>query len=86
MRKLHPGARSMYSRAANQKRESGSSGHVFRWEVLNDGNDALLLSGKYSGKRLSELVESEDGRNYLGWVYQAAPDKLRNLIEGFFDG
>jgi len=51
-----------------------------------DGNDAVLLFGAQKGKKISELIESVEGKNYLIWILEKEfPDELQNLIRKLWD-
>ena len=55
------------------------------YEVV-DGNDAVLLFGAHRGKKISELVGSAEGKNYLIWVLEKKfPEELQNLIRKWWD-
>lgn len=75
---MHPVA------AENARRDAGKSAGKFSWDVLDQGNDARLRFGKHAGKTVSELVETDEGKEYLAWAYRVGPEGLRNIIEGYF--
>lgn len=56
-----------------------------RYNVVGapEGDDAILLFGKYRGQKVSRLVvESPEGRDYLRWVMREEfPDELKTIIE-----
>ena len=52
------------------------------YRIIEDGADAVFLSGEYSGKKVSDVwAASEEGRDYLfSQVYKTDPD-MRVIIE-----
>jgi hypothetical protein len=39
-----------------------------KYSISSNGEDALLLFGKFRGSRVSELVNKARGRSYLKWI------------------
>lgn len=79
-RKLSPAAE------AQADHDAASTGQMqVLWAALGNGADARLLNGKCQGKRVSELVLSATGRDYLGWLWRTGPAPLRKIIEGYFE-
>jgi hypothetical protein len=85
-RRLHWLAEEQAERELQTQRGQGDQGHNFAWKVIDDGNDAVLLSGKMQGSTVRELVATEEGKRYLAWVYQCGPAELRRIVEGYFEG
>jgi len=55
------------------------------YEVV-DGNDAVLLFGAQKGKKISDLISSAEGKNYLIWIMEKEfPKELQDLIRKWWD-
>ncbi len=55
------------------------------YEVV-DGNDAVLLFGAQKGKKISDLIGSAEGKNYLIWILEKEfPEELQNIIRKWWD-
>lgn len=39
-----------------------------KYSISAEGDDALLLFGKFRGNRVSELINTARGRSYLKWI------------------
>jgi hypothetical protein len=47
-------------------------------------NDLVLKSGRFVDKRISELVKTVEGRDYVGELWENAPNEMRDVIRRFF--
>lgn len=84
-RTMHSTAKAMAHMDSGQSNGVGNTGQKFRWEVLDNGNDARFLFGKHKDSTVGALVQTDVGKEYLSWVYRVGPEKLRSIIEGFFE-
>jgi len=72
-------------KSQSSKPKQNSPG-LLRYEVLDEGSDARMLSGKWSGSLISELINTSKGRPYLGWIFTLeGVDDLKLVIERVFD-
>jgi uncharacterized protein (DUF3820 family) len=47
-----------------------------------DGSDATMLVGKFTGSRISDLVKSSEGRQYVRWITKEDwPDDLKVICK-----
>jgi hypothetical protein len=51
--------------------------------VIDD--DAMLKNGRYSGKKVSEIVSTVEGRDFLGGLWRTASPDLQKVIKKWFD-
>jgi len=49
------------------------------------GNDALIANGRFPNKKISELVKTTEGRDYLGTLWKVANSELQKVIGFQFD-
>jgi hypothetical protein len=54
-------------------------------QYLLEEGDATLLNGRYPQKRISEIVTTEEGRDYLGGIFRNAGTELQRIITAWFD-
>jgi hypothetical protein len=48
--------------------------------------DAELLFGAHKGEKISEMIETSDGKNYLIWIMSTDfPDELVKIIKYIWD-
>ena len=66
------------------KPEEQSSGKGLQFVILPDGTDAKFLTGVNSGRWVSELVKTVEGRDFLGAVWKSGKRDLQNVIRRFF--
>jgi hypothetical protein len=51
-----------------------------------DGNDAVLLFGAQKGSKISDLIKTVEGKNYLIWILEKEfPKELQDLIRKWWD-
>ena len=49
-------------------------------------NDAEILFGKYKGEKITQMIKTSDGRNYLIWLMSTDfPDELLKIIKNIWD-
>jgi hypothetical protein len=48
-------------------------------------DDAVLITGRFPQKRVSEIVLSKEGKDYLGGIYRNAGSELQRIITFWFD-
>ena len=55
---------------------------VHRYKINTDGDDAILLFGKFSGKLVSQMVRASRSKRYLKWLLRQDnfPDDLKNVV------
>jgi len=51
--------------------------------VLED-DDLILKAGRFVDKRVSELVKTVEGRDYIGEMWENAPPEVRDVIRRYF--
>lgn len=59
-------------------RENGED----QYTLLAD--DLLMRSGTFAGKRVSELVQTVQGRDYVGRLWRSANAEMKNVIRRYF--
>jgi len=47
-------------------------------------DDAVLLDGRFKDKRVSELINSVEGRDYLGDIWNSSSEELRVVLRKVF--
>lgn len=53
-----------------------------QYTLLSD--DLLIRNGTFAGKRVSELVLTVQGRDYVGRLWRSANTEMRNVIRRYF--
>lgn len=53
-----------------------------QYTLMSD--DILIQNGTYAGKRISELVKTVAGRDYVGHMWKAANKEMRDVIRRYF--
>ncbi len=66
----------------NGKMERKNEAKGSRWRSIKGGTDAVLLFGKFRGRKVSEMVKEPDGYSYLEWIMteDSFPLELRRII------
>jgi hypothetical protein len=55
-------------------------------QFMIEGTDAMLVTGRFPQKKISELIKTVEGRDYLGTLWRTVPSDLRNIIRTHFGG
>ena len=55
-------------------------------QFVIEGNDARFENGRFASKRVSELVKTPEGRDWLGGLWRIAHRDLQAVIKVQFDG
>jgi hypothetical protein len=50
-----------------------------------EGIDATILNGRFQQKRVSELIKTSEGKDYLGSLWRVAHPDLQRVIKAQFD-
>ena len=53
-----------------------------RYSLLSD--DLLIRGGRFSDRRVSELVRTVEGRDFVGQLWKLANAEMRNVIRLYF--
>lgn len=53
-----------------------------QYTLMSD--DILIRSGKHSGKRVSELIQTVQGRDFVGRMWRSANTEMRAVIRRYF--
>jgi hypothetical protein len=56
-----------------------------QYAIVDNGQDAYLKDGDHKDEKISDLVKSPSGRDYLGSIFHLAPKDLRVVIVRWFD-
>lgn len=58
-----------------------------KYEIIGDGEDAILKFGRYNGEHLTHMVTTPDGYSYIEWMLnQDFPRELLDIIENLLEG
>jgi hypothetical protein len=63
---------------------SGNPSRNLIYQVLENGKDAVFHSGINKGKRISELSQTTEGRDFLGGLWKLGKRDLQNVIKQYF--
>lgn len=47
-------------------------------------NDVCIKSGRYAGRKASELLSTVEGRDYIGQMWKIANAEIRAVLRQFF--
>jgi hypothetical protein len=55
-----------------------------QYQLEPDGKDAILVNGRFSNKKVSEVVTTVEGRDFLGGLWRMIPPDLQNIVRHQF--
>ena len=66
---------------------NGSGGYSSKgllYSIVPDNRDAVFGSGVYSGRKVSDIVMTVEGRDFLGTVWKYGKRDLNSVIKNYF--